>query len=109
MSTSAEVLDTLPAFLVDLLNHCPPAGSGVHQWLFKCAIHLLIHFDEQTTINLLLEKARDSGRPPERLEREVASQVRNALASMWLPKFPVRYALRRERALAFAALVRRSK
>jgi hypothetical protein len=109
MSASAEALDTLPPFLIELLNHPPSAGSGLHQWLFKVACHLRIHLDESAIVELLLEKARASGRPPERLAREVRSQVKSALAHMWLPTFPDRYALRRERVATFLALVRRSK
>ena len=108
MSASAEALDTLPEFLIELLNNPPSAGSGLHQWLFRVARHLLVHFDEPTTAALLLEKARHCGRPLRKLEPEVASQVHNALAHMWLPTFPDRYSLRRERVRAFSALARRS-
>lgn len=109
MSASTEALDTLPLFLVELLNNCPKQGSGVHQWLFGAACHLRVHFDEDTIVELLLEKAQHSGRPPERLAREVRSQVKSALFYMWLPSWPDRWALRYERVTAFSALVRRSK
>ena len=85
MSASAEALDTLPEFLIELLNNPPSAGSGLHQWLFKVACHLHIHLDESSIVELLLEKARNCGRSPEKLEREVIAQVHNALAHMWLP------------------------
>ena len=55
----------LPAFLVALLNNCPKQGSGVHQWLFRCACHLLVHLEQSAIVELLkvLLKARaeDSG------------------------------------------------
>ena len=107
-SDVAGVLDTLPRFLVELLNNPPRAGSGLHQWIFRCARHLLVHFDESAIVELILEKAQHSGRPPERLAREVRSQVRGALAHMWLPTFPDRYALRRERVAEFQVFARRS-
>lgn len=109
MSASAETLDALPKFLIGLLDNCPKQGDGVHQWIFKCACHLHIHLDEATIVELLLEKARASGRPRERLAREVRSQVQSALAHMWLPKWSGPYALRRERVRAFSMLVRRAR
>jgi hypothetical protein len=104
-----EDLDTLPEFLIDQLNHPPAAGSGLHQWIFKCALNLHIHFDEQTIVELLIDKAKNSGRPPEKLDREVRTTVRNAIDYMWMPNWPQRYALRNERVRLFAQLVRRSK
>jgi hypothetical protein len=101
-------LDTLPPFLIELLNHPPRAGGGLHQWLFACACHLHVHLDESAIIELLLEKAADCGRPPEKLDREVRSQVKSALAHMWLPNWPDRWALRYERVSRFARLVRNS-
>jgi hypothetical protein len=106
VSASAEALDALPPFLIELLNNPPSAGSGLHQWLFKVACHLHIHLDESAIVELLLEKARHAGRPPERLAREVRSQVKSALAHMWLPTYPDRYALRNERVAAFVTLVK---
>jgi hypothetical protein len=108
VSASAETLDTLPEFLIELLNNPPSAGNGLHQWIFKSACHLHIHLDEATIVELLLEKARHSGRPRERLAREVRSQVQSALAHMWLPTFADRYALRNERVKRFVELLRRS-
>jgi hypothetical protein len=107
-TVSAEALESLPSFLIGLLDSCPKQGDGVHQWLFRVARHLLVHFDEPTTAALLLEKARHCGRPLRKLQPEVASQVHNALAHIWLPTFPDRYSLRRERVRAFSALARRS-
>jgi hypothetical protein len=105
---SAEALDTLPPFLIELLNNPPSAGNGLHQWIFKVALHLHIHLDQSAIVELLLEKSKNCGRPPGKLEREVRSQVHNALAHMWLPTYPHRYALRNERVKAFMALVRRA-
>lgn len=104
----AEEIDLLPTFLVTLLNNCPKQGDGVHQWLFACCCHLLVHFSESEIVEILLEKASGSGRPPERLQREVVTTVRNALDYLWLPDWPNRWALRYERVARFSALVRRS-
>jgi hypothetical protein len=104
----AEELDLLPEFLVEMLNHPPQAGSGLHRWLFRCALNLYVHFDEQTIAELLLEKAQHCGRPIDRLEREIWSTIESARAYLWLPSWPSRWALRYERVKAFSALVRRS-
>jgi hypothetical protein len=108
VSPSAEVLDTLPVFLIELLNNPPSAGSGLHQWIFKCACHLHIHLSEAETFELIKSKAAGCGRPMDRLEKEIWSTIRSARAYMWLPDFSDRYALRQERVRAFSALVRRS-
>jgi hypothetical protein len=92
--SAPEDLDTLPGFLIERLNHPPRAGGGLHQWIFACACHLHIHLDENAIVELLLEKAASCGRPPDKLEREVRTTVRNAISYMWLPDWPARYALR---------------
>ena len=52
----------LPVFLQDLIA-CPPQhGSGVHQWLFKCARQLHAHRDEQTIVDLLSAAIDGCGR-----------------------------------------------
>jgi hypothetical protein len=107
-TVSVEALESLPPFLVELLNNCPVQGSGVHWWIFRVARHLLAHFSEVETAELIKEKAQHCGRPLEKLEREIAAQVRNALLHRWQPMYPERYALRRERIAAFSALARRS-
>ena len=33
-------MSAYPAFLQRLLDNCPPAGAGVHPWLFKIARYL---------------------------------------------------------------------
>src|SRR5260221_4465412 len=84
MNTSAE----LPPFLVELLDSCPTAGDGVHHWIFRVARHLLVHLDERASFELIREKARECGRPLPKLEREIISQIQNALPRRWQPKYP---------------------
>lgn len=104
----AEELDLLPEFLVEMLNHPPQAGDGLHRWLFRAAVNLYVHFDEQTIAEVLTEKAQCCGRSPEKLEREIWSTIKSARAHLWLPSWSSRWALRYERVQRFAALVRRS-
>jgi hypothetical protein len=87
MNTSAE----LPPFLVELLDSCPTAGDGVHHWIFRVARHLLVHLDERASFELIREKARDCGRPLAKLEREIISQIQNALPRRWQPKYPAAF------------------
>jgi hypothetical protein len=85
---SSEALNRLHPCIHELLNSCPVAGDGVHDWLFNVARHLLPHFDEQTTQDLVLEKATGCGRPIRKLEREIANQIRGALPCQWRPRNP---------------------
>jgi hypothetical protein len=105
---SVETLDTLPQFLIELLNNPPSAGSGLHQWLFRCCCHLAIHLSETETFELIKAKTAGCGRPEDRLEKEIWSTIKSARAYMWLPSWPDRWALRYERVAAFARLARSS-
>jgi hypothetical protein len=81
-----DALGRLPQFLRELLDSCPAAGDGLHFWQFRCARHLLAHFDERTTFELLKAAALNSGRPPRKLEIEIAAQIRSASARRWQPR-----------------------
>lgn len=85
---SSEALDRLPQFLRELLDSCPVAGDGVHFWIFRVARHLLTHFDERSTFELIKAKAVGCGRPLFKLEYEIVSQIRNALPYRWQPRNP---------------------
>jgi hypothetical protein len=83
---SSEATDRLPRFLRELLDSCPVAGDGVHFWIFKVARHLLAHFDERATFELIKAKAAGCGRPLFKLEHEIFSQIRSALPYRWQPR-----------------------
>jgi hypothetical protein len=83
---SSEALARLPFWLGELLDHCPTAGDGVHFWIFRAARHLLAHFDERSTYEIIRAKAAGCGRPIGKLEREIVVQIRGALLRRWQPK-----------------------
>jgi hypothetical protein len=99
----SEALGRLPRFVRELLDSCPIAGKGVHMWIFRVARHLLAHFDQQATFEVIKAKAAGCGRPLEKLEREIASQIQNAFPHRWQPKYP--HAFARYRAM----IVRRAQ
>ena len=59
---SAKTLSWLPPFLLELLDCCSTAGDGVHRWIFRVARHLLAHFDDGATLELIKAKAAGCGR-----------------------------------------------
>ncbi|HKC00451.1 MAG TPA: hypothetical protein VKD23_16835, partial [Terriglobales bacterium] len=71
--------------------------KGVHKWISRVARHLLAHFNQQATFELIEAKAAGCGRPLEKLEREIASQIRNAFPHRWQPKYPHAFARYRAR------------
>jgi hypothetical protein len=73
-------------WIEELLNNCPQAGDGVHNWIFRVARQLLYHLAEQDACELIFQKARHCGRPLGNLRREIASQVKNAVPFMWQPR-----------------------
>src|SRR5260221_534955 len=85
-AVSTEELSRLPLFLRELLDSCPVVGTGVHGWIFRIARHLLTHFDERSTFELIKAKAAGCGRPLFKLEHEIVSQIRNALPYRWQPR-----------------------
>jgi hypothetical protein len=83
---SSEALALLPFWLRELLDSCPAAGDGVHFWIFRVARHLLAHFDEKSTYEIIQAKAANCGRPIGKLEREIIVQIRGALPRRWQPR-----------------------
>jgi hypothetical protein len=86
---SATDLSSLPDWLTAKVETCPSAGSGVHFWLFSVARHLLVHMSEREIVALLKTKVAGCGRPVP--DREIVSQIRNACAFAWHPKFPEKF------------------
>lgn len=72
-----------PRFLQNLLDHCPPAGAGVHPWLFQTARYLH-RFHTPDEIQLILEKCvAGCGRCLE--PHEIPDAIRNSTAHPWTP------------------------
>jgi hypothetical protein len=72
-----------PRFLQDLLNHCPPAGAGVHPWLFKVARYLH-RYHSPDEIQVILE-ARVSGCGRCLEPHEISDAIRNSGSHVWRP------------------------
>src|SRR6516164_724378 len=89
---SSEALARLPFWLGELLDSCPAAGDGVHFWIFRAARHLLAHFDERSTYEVIRAKAANCGRPIGKLEREIMVQIEGASARRWQPRDPKAFA-----------------
>ena len=66
----------LPAFASKLLDSCPPAGHGVHRWLFNTARALHAFFPDKTQfVSVLAEASSACGR--EVPLREIQDAVRD--------------------------------
>jgi hypothetical protein len=76
-------LNNLPQFLADMIACPPPAGNGVHSWLFRTARHLHAHRSPTDIVQLLAASVEGCGRHVPRSEIEAA--VRNSLACAWRP------------------------
>lgn len=74
---------TLPPFLQSLLASPPPAGTGIHQWLFQVARQLHVHLPAGEIVSLLENRVAGCGRPVPRTE--IVAAVQNALACAWQP------------------------
>ncbi|MBL9140062.1 MAG: hypothetical protein JNK85_29585 [Verrucomicrobiales bacterium] len=76
--------EQLPSFLRDLIACVPPAGTGVHAWLFKVSRQLLAHREPVEVVDLLQAATEGCGRLVPR--REIESAVENARACAWQPR-----------------------
>src|SRR5262245_15184300 len=68
--------DDLPPFLQNLLASPPPAGQGVHNWLYRIARQLHPHMPEAEIVNLLQTRVANCGRRVPR--SEILDAVRNS-------------------------------
>lgn len=64
----------LPAYLEKLIASAPPRGGGLHQWLFRAALHLQRFRSERESIIIL--KARTIGKPLK--SNEIEEAVKNS-------------------------------
>lgn len=74
----------LPQFLKDLLACVPPAGAGVHGWLYRCARQLHAHRPEAEIADLLAAQVEGCGRHVPK--REIEAAVRDSLSTAWKPR-----------------------
>ena len=68
----------LPKFIVDLLATPPPAGEGVHSWLYRVARQLHAHLPAVEIVALLESRVQGCGRHVSRKEITDAVQTRHA-------------------------------
>jgi hypothetical protein len=74
----------LPPFLADLIQRPPPAGEGVHGWLFRVARQLHAHYAAGEIATLLETATANCGRHVPR--NEILSAVQNSLSCAWQPR-----------------------
>jgi hypothetical protein len=85
-SRPAAAFAKLPKWFETALNSCPPAGEGVHFWIFRIARNLIVHMSEADIFTLLKNKVATCGRRVP--DKEILSQIRNAKACAWRPEKP---------------------
>src|SRR5258706_13722566 len=73
----------LPPFLQEMLAALPPAGEGVHYWLYRTARQLHAHLPAAEIVALLEARVADCGRPVPR--EEILQAVQNSLPYAWQP------------------------
>jgi hypothetical protein len=81
--SEAMNFSALPPFVQDLLATPPPAGEGVHTWLFRAARQLHAHLPAGEIVTLLENRVRDCGRHVSR--KEIVDAVKNSLSVAWQP------------------------
>ena len=74
----------LPPFLQDLIASPPPAGEGVHAWLFRVARQLHAHLPANEIVALLEACAMNCGRRVTR--KEILDAVHNSIPCAWAPR-----------------------
>jgi hypothetical protein len=73
----------LPQFIHDLLAAPPPAGKGVHGWLYRVARQLHAHLPAVEIVALLESRVQGCGRHVSR--KEITDAVQAALLTAWQP------------------------
>ena len=75
----------LPSFALNLLNSCPQAGGGVHNWLFRSARCLHPFWSAEKIAMELMHRTINCGRFVP--EKEVLDAVRNSSQCTWISSF----------------------
>jgi hypothetical protein len=69
--------------LRELLDNCPPAGEGVHPWLFRVARYLHRFHSPEEICDILATRVTNCGRELE--PHEIPDAVKNSCAYKWEP------------------------
>src|SRR5437016_3548596 len=77
------IMQQLPNWLAEELNHCPKAGDGVHRWLFRMARHLHWHMGPESILTLLRAKTHGCGRGVG--DYEIANAISDSAKVQWRP------------------------
>lgn len=73
----------LPSFLNEMLIAPPPAGEGVHGWLYRVARQLHAHLPAVEIVALLESRVQGCGRHVSR--KEITDAVQAAMLTAWQP------------------------
>lgn len=73
-----------PAFLQQLIDNVPAAGSGIHNYLFDVARNLHAHLPAGQIEALLRSKVANCGRPVP--DREIKDAIKRSVDFAWQPK-----------------------
>lgn len=73
----------LPQFVRDMLNNPPPAGEGIHNWLFRVARHLHAHMGTIEMHELLKSQVADCGRVV--TDKEISDAIKSSQKCAWHP------------------------
>ncbi len=83
-SLSLKVAKNLPRWVKTQLASCPPAGKGVHRWLYVVALKLHPYFPDKAELERVLDMAtRNCGR--EVSAAEIENAVRDSLRFLEKP------------------------
>lgn len=73
----------LPQFLRDLISSPPPAGEGVHAWLFRVSRQLHAHLPAVDIVRLMAQQVQRCGRQVSL--KEITDAVQNSIQCAWQP------------------------
>lgn len=71
----------LPDYLHKLIATAPQRGGGLHQWLFRTALHLQRFLSEKETVEILRARTNDRGVRPNEIEEAVRNSRVKAITS----------------------------
>jgi hypothetical protein len=82
-------MSELPSAVIALLDRCPKAGDGVHQWLFGACAHLHVHCSPEEILALLKSKTEYCGRIVS--DKEINDAIAASAQYAWQPNNPGAY------------------
>lgn len=78
------IASAVPSFVQDLIRACPQAGSGVNNWLFRCARYLHALYSPDEIMSILTSGSSKCGRPV--TIDEIDRAIENSRVCAWNPK-----------------------